>query len=260
MNKAHIVQISPWPLVVSTRLFKFLFLRVFWWHFQPRKVMLVCFLSLLVLGFAWWGDINKESYLGFHNGFVSEGLRFGMILFILSECMFFFSFFWGFFHNSLAPEGLIGYCWPPYDLSEFLIDPYSVPLLNTVLLLSSGVSITFCHHLLVENKSYKLTVLSLVYTLLLGLVFLWVQVNEYLSAFYSIKTRIYGTVFYMLTGFHGFHVVVGVCCLFICLIRLNLKAVSKAHHVGFECRAWYWHFVDVVWIYLYCFIYWYKFL
>ena len=185
---------------------------------------------------------------------VQNGLRYGMILFIVSEIMFFAAFFWAFFHSSLAPTVEIGAIWPPKGIE--VLNPWDIPFLNTVILLSSGASVTWAHHaILAGNRKQAITGLFL--TVLLATIFTGFQAYEYLEAPFTISDGIYGSTFYMATGFHGFHVIIGTLFLSVCLIRLIKHHFTPGHHFGFEAAAWYWHFVDVVWLFLFvCIYYW----
>lgn len=209
---------------------------------------------ILVTIVQWWRDIVREgAYQGFHTYFVSTGLRWGIILFIVSEIFFFFAFFWAYFHSRLVPVFEIGSCWPPIGIR--FLNPFSVPLLNTAVLLSSGVRITWAHHSLIE-KNRRNVVFGLVVTVFLGVYFTFLQIGEYYEATFRLSDGIFGSVFFVATGFHGFHVLVGSTFLSICLFRVILFHFSDGHHFGFEAAAWYWHFVDVVWLFLYLCIYW----
>jgi len=211
-------------------------------------------LILLLVSFQWWRDISREStFQGLHTHKVIIGLKWGIILFITSEALFFFSFFWAFFHRSLSPTIEIGVWWPPSNLVPF--NPFEVPLLNTIILLSSGVSVTWAHHALIENN-HSQAVLSLALTTILGIYFTILQAYEYIEASFSIADSVYGATFFVATGFHGLHVIIGTSFLFICLIRLLINHFSSTHNFGFEAAAWYWHFVDVVWLFLYINVYW----
>jgi len=182
---------------------------------------------------------------------VQKGLKMGMVLFIVSEVLFFFAFFWAFFHSSLAPAVQIGSVWPPVGISVF--DPWGIPLLNTLILLLSGLTITYTHHGLLLG--YKDVVKDgFLFTLLLAFLFTFFQGYEYLNAAFSISDGIYGSTFYLATGFHGFHVLIGTLFILVCFLRRGQFTVD--HHVGFEAAAWYWHFVDVVWLFLFVTIYW----
>lgn len=254
----HLVEVRPWPLLASIRGLGITFGGVYWWHFKNTTIFLRGLLLKAVISFCWFRDVVKEKMGGFHNSFVMFGFQFGMILFILSEVLFFFSFFWSYFHNCWGPQQDIGFLWPPYSFRLLVVDPFAIPLLNTVVLLSSGARVTWAHHSLV-NQDYDQAIIGLGITVFLGGYFLFLQGREYRLTSFSLKSTVYGTVFFMLTGFHGFHVTIGTVLLFVCFLRCWNKHFSKNQHVGFEASAWYWHFVDVVWLFLYFFIYWYGF-
>ena len=225
-----------------------------WMHgFRPTLV-LVGLLVVILTSVVWWRDVIREGlFQGHHTAKVAAGLRQGMILFILSEVVFFGAFFWGFFHSSMGPAVELGSTWPPVGVVG--LDTFSVPLLNTVVLLSSGVRVTWAHHsLLAEDK--RGVVWGLVVTVVLGAYFTYLQVNEYIRSFFTISDGVYGSCFYVATGFHGLHVLIGRTFLLVCLFRAVNDSFSAAHHVGLERAAWYWHFVDVVWLFLFTFVYW----
>lgn len=250
----HLVELSPWPLVGSLGAFNLTAGLAAWFHSYGIAPLITGLTLILLTMFQWWRDVSREATLiGQHTSFVLSGLRFGIILFILSEIIFFLGFFWAFFHNSLAPTPDIGCCWPPPGIR--VLDPFSVPLLNTAVLLGSGVTVTWAHHsLTAANRKEALQALAL--TSLLGLYFTYLQANEYYEASFTIADGIYGTTFFVATGFHGLHVIIGTSFLLVCLSRLYLHHFSQNRHFGFEAAAWYWHFVDVVWICLYLCIYW----
>lgn len=212
------------------------------------------FILLLFVMFVWWRDIIREgTYEGQHTKSVQNGLKMGVLLFILSEVMFFFAFFWAFFHSSFNPSPALGGVWPPAYLTT--LDAWQVPLLNTVLLLSSGASVTWAHHAILAGSKKEASI-SLIITICLAVVFTLLQAFEYITAPFTISDSVYGSCFYMATGFHGFHVFIGTIFLTVCLIRLFYNHFTTTHHFGFEAAAWYWHFVDVVWLFLFITIYW----
>jgi len=176
-----------------------------------------------------------------------------MVLFIVSEIMFFLAFFWAFFHSSLAPTIEIGAVWPPKGID--VLNPWEIPFLNTVILLTSGATVTWAHHAILAGQKTQ-GMVSLAATIILAAIFTGFQVIEYIEAPFTITDGIYGSTFFMATGFHGFHVFIGTIFLFICLLRLNANQFSTHQHFGFEAAAWYWHFVDVVWLFLFVAIYW----
>nr|DAZ87539.1 TPA_asm: cytochrome c oxidase subunit 3 [Trichosia splendens] len=250
----HLVNISPWPLTGAISTMILVTGLVKWFHQYNFNLFLLGLLTTLLTMYQWWRDISREStFQGLHTIQVLNGLKWGMILFIISEIFFFFSFFWSFFHSSLSPNIELGMNWPPMGIQPF--NPFQIPLLNTVILLSSGISVTWAHHSLMENNHSQCTQ-SLLITILLGVYFSMLQAYEYMEAPFSIADSVYGSTFFMATGFHGIHVLIGTMFLFICLIRHLKFHFSKTHHFGFEAAAWYWHFVDVVWLFLYISIYW----
>ena len=207
----------------------------------------------MILVFQWWRDVSREgSYLGKHSYVVELGLRSGIILFIISEVFFFLSFFWRYFHRRWSPNAELGRVWPPFGIAIF--NPFGVPLLNRIILLSSGASVTWAHHGMIQgnhSQAFK----SLILTIILGVYFSILQAYEYYEARFRIGDRAYGSTFFIATGFHGLHVIVGTLFLLASTIRLFSGKLNHGHHFGFEASAWYWHFVDVVWLFLYVRVY-----
>jgi cytochrome c oxidase subunit 3 len=251
----HLVDPSPWPFLISVAVLILTNGLVLYFHgFNLGLWVLIFGLSYLIIlmGF-WWRDVVREAtFKGLHTFAVVKGLRLGVALFILSEVMFFFSFFWAFLHSSLAPSIEIGGVWPPFGLT--VLNPFGVPLLNTVILLSSGASVTFVHYCIQLNDRLA-GFFGFVVTLLLALAFTLLQVVEYIEAPFNLSDGIFGSTFFLATGFHGLHVLIGTAFLSVCLFRFLLYHFSTRHHLGFEAAAWYWHFVDVVWIFLFLIIY-----
>nr|YP_010757239.1 cytochrome c oxidase subunit III [Ergasilus tumidus]WEU66991.1 cytochrome c oxidase subunit 3 [Ergasilus tumidus] len=250
----HLVDESPWPLMASVSGLGLTFGLVKWFHSQSFSLMMVSLTILLMVMYQWWRDVSREgTYQGLHTKVVELGLRWGMVLFITSEVFFFLSFFWAFFHSSLSVNIELGGVWPPAGITTF--NPFGVPLLNTLILISSGVSVTWAHHSLIEGN-FKEAKVSLLLTVMLGLYFTMLQGMEYYEASFNISDSVYGATFFIATGFHGLHVIVGTTFLAVCLVRMSNGDLSSSHHFGFEAAAWYWHFVDVVWLFLYMCIYW----
>nr|APF47549.1 cytochrome c oxidase subunit III [Hygroplitis sinica] len=250
----HLVTLSPWPLMCSLSLIIFMSGNLMIFSEMKFNLMLLGLFLIFFNLYQWWRDVIRESTIqGFHTLVVVKGLQNGMILFILSEIMFFFSFFWCYFHMYLSPSIEIGSIWYPLNLIVF--NPYNIPLLNTLILLSSGVFITYCHYSIM-NSNYKNSVWGLFLTVFFGLIFSYFQYLEYNESFFCINDSVYGSIFFMLTGFHGFHVILGTMFNFIMMVRLFMKHFSFYHFFGFEASSWYWHFVDLVWLFLYLFIYW----
>lgn len=251
----HLVELRPWPLIASSSALILTIGMTNWFHYKVSNYCIWLGLIMLPLAiYLWWRDTIREStYQGNHTIAVIKGLQFGIILFITSEVCFFFGFFWAFFHRRLVPTPEVGCVWPPVGV--LTLNAFGVPLLNTIILLSSGVTVTWAHHSL-KSGNRKDFVYALRITIILGVYFTALQVGEYFNSPFSIADRIYGSVFFVATGFHGIHVLIGSIFLFISLFRSKLLHYSKVHHLGFEVSAWYWHFVDVVWICLYLCIYW----
>lgn len=256
----HIIDPSPWPLIGSISALIMAVGAVMWMHEGPLYVMLIGLLGVFYTMFGWWSDVIKEAHRGDHTPVVQMHLRYGMILFIASEVMFFVAWFWAFFDASLFPDEAVqvsraaftGGVWPPHDVT--VLDPWHLPLFNTVILLLSGTTVTWAHHALLHNDRSSLK-LGLLCTIVLGAIFSAVQFYEYAVAPFSFSDSIYGATFFMATGFHGFHVLVGTIFLLICLLRAMKGHFSPQQHFGFEAAAWYWHFVDVVWLFLFAAIY-----
>lgn len=228
----HIVNPSPWPL---TGAFSALLLTsglVIWFHYNSITLLTLGLLTNILTIYQWWRDVIREgTYQGHHTPIVQKGLRYGIILFIVSEVFFFAGFFWAFYHSSLVPTHDLGGCWPPTGISP--LNPLEVPLLNTSVLLASGVSITWAHHSLIEGKRNHINQ-ALLITIILGLYFTILQASEYFETSFSISDGIYGSTFFMATGFHGLHVIIGSTFLIVCLLRQLKFHFTSKHHFGFE--------------------------
>ena len=251
----HLVDPSIMPFLTSVSCLSLTIGGVLYFHGHIFGMQTLIFglISVIACMFLWWRDVVCEaSFEGAHTGIVQLGLRYGMILFIVSEVMFFFAFFWAFFAASITPTIEIGNIWPPKNIVTF--NPFDIPLLNTLILLCSGVTITFSHHAITAGLKMS-AVWSLILTIVLAIIFTLFQVYEYVSASFTITDGIYGSTFFMATGFHGFHVFIGTCFLTVCLFRLSLNHFTTSHHFSFEAAAFYWHFVDVVWLFLYVAVY-----
>lgn len=255
-HKFHLVDPSPWPLLASLGAFMLTTGGVLYMHkvLGGWELFINGLLVILFVMYVWWRDVVREAtYEEQHSFVVQRGLRLGMVLFIASEIMFFFAFFWAFFHSSLAPAFNIGGVWPPKAIIS--MNTYTIPLTNTFILLSSGATVTWAHHAIILSAKRQ-TIIGLLYTLILAILFTYFQGLEYVSAPFNISDGIYGSCFYMATGFHGFHVFIGTVALFISFVRIVLNHFTNTHHFGFESSIWYWHFVDVVWLFLFINIYW----
>nr|YP_009256144.1 cytochrome c oxidase subunit III [Calliphlox amethystina]AKT26274.1 cytochrome c oxidase subunit III [Calliphlox amethystina] len=250
----HMVDPSPWPLFGAAAALLTTSGLIMWFHHNSPNLLSLGLLSTLLVMLQWWRDVVREgTFQGHHTPTVQKGLRYGMILFIASEAFFFLGFFWAFFHSSLAPTPELGGQWPPMGIQP--LNPMDVPLLNTTILLASGVTVTWAHHSITEGHQKQATQ-ALTLTVLLGLYFTALQAMEYHEAPFSIADGVYGSTFFVATGFHGLHVIIGSSFLLVCLLRLIKFHFTSNHHFGFEAAAWYWHFVDVIWLFLYMTIYW----
>nr|UUC08031.1 cytochrome c oxidase subunit 3 [Exechonella vieirai] len=254
LNPFHLVEFSPWPLTGSLGALALTNGLTIWFHTSQTSLIILGLTLIMITMFQWWRDVVREAtYQGYHTSTTTKGLQTGMILFILSEVCFFFAFFWAFFHSSLAPTPELGLTWPPTGINP--LSPWSVPLLNTVVLLSSGISITWAHHALL-SKMHTETTLGLLITIALGAYFTFLQGSEYMETSFTVSDSVYGSTFFVATGFHGLHVLIGTTFLIVTFARHLLKHLTQSHHTGFEAAAWYWHFVDVVWLFLFISIYW----
>ena len=256
----HLVDPSTWPVVSSISVFILAVGAVQYLHDSSPWVMLVGLAGVLYSMVVWWRDVLREANQGDHTPVVQLHHRYGMILFIASEVMFFVVWFWAYFDASLYPgeaiqasrAALTGGTWPPQGIETF--DPWHLPLINTLVLLTSGTTVTWAHHALQHGDRQGLK-WGLILTVALGALFTVFQVYEYQHAAFGFSGHIYGSTFYMATGFHGFHVLVGTIFLLVCLMRAMAGQFTPQQHFGFEAAAWYWHFVDVVWLFLFVVIY-----
>jgi cytochrome c oxidase subunit 3 len=266
-HEYHLVDPSPWPLIGAI----FAFLTAVGLIMSMKALELggvkmgpvllgIGILGLLYTMASWWFDVVHEAETGFHTRVVQISLRYGMILFIASEVMFFVAWFWAFFDASLFTNEAIqagrvaftGGVWPPKGTE--VLDPLNLPLLNTLILLTSGATVTWAHHALIGGDRQGLKI-GLTLTIVLGICFTSVQAWEYAHAPFAFSNSIYGATFFMATGFHGAHVIIGTIFLIVCLVRASAGQFTPQQHLGFEFAAWYWHFVDVVWLFLFCCVY-----
>jgi len=264
----HLVDPSPWPLIGSTSAFTMAVglvmtlksLQIGGMTLGPY-VFGAGILGVLYTMLSWWTDVVREAtHEGYHTRVVQIHHRYGMMMFIASEVMFFVAWFWAYFDASLYPNDplqyqrmeLTGGAWPPKGIETF--DPWHLPLLNTLILLTSGTTITWAHHALLYNDRQGLKI-GLWLTVILGIMFTSLQAYEYSHAGFGFSGNIYGATFFMATGFHGAHVIIGTIFLSVCLFRAYMGHFTARQHLGFEFAAWYWHFVDVVWLFLFASIY-----
>ena len=263
----HLVNPSPWPLVGAIFAFLLAVGLIMSMHsmsfggLKAGPVLLgIGVAGILYVMAAWWYDVIHEAETGDHTRIVQISHRYGMILFIASEVMFFVAWFWAFFDASLFTNESIqagrvaftGGIWPPKGTE--VLNPFNLPLLNTLILLTSGTTVTWAHHALLKGDRAGLKT-GLTLTILLGMIFTCVQAWEYAHAPFAFGNSIYGATFFMATGFHGFHVIIGTIFLIVCLVRSYAGQFTPQQHIGFEFAAWYWHFVDVVWLFLFSCIY-----
>nr|YP_010736876.1 cytochrome c oxidase subunit III [Pedionis papillata]WEP24750.1 cytochrome c oxidase subunit III [Pedionis papillata] len=250
----HLVDKSPWPIYSAMGMLTLTSGSIMWMHKFNSILMYIGLMNMVMIMFQWWRDIVREStFQGMHTKKVISSMKMGMIMFIMSEVMFFLSFFWAFFHSSLSPNMEIGMNWPPLSIKTF--NPMNIPMLNTIILLTSGMSMTWAHNMVMLKNVSKMKQ-SLMITMILGMYFSTMQLYEYIEAQFSISDSIYGSTFFMSTGFHGIHVLIGTTFIIITFMRTMNLHFSNKHHVGLEAAAWYWHFVDVVWLFLYISVYW----
>ncbi len=268
----HILAPDPWPIIGAFSALAMAAGGIMWMHKVPYGgwVFYLGVAMVIYTAYSWWANVVKEAHAGDHTPVVALHLRYGMILFIASEVMFFVGWFWAFFDFSLFPAALevaadgtvtnlVGQegaaavtQWPPKGIE--VIDPFGLPLLNTLILLCSGTTVTWAHHSLIhgDRDGFKQ---GLWCTIILGLIFSGIQAYEYAEAPFGFKGTNYGASFFMATGFHGFHVLIGTIFLIVCLVRGYRGHFTPKQHFGFEAAAWYWHFVDVVWLFLFVSIY-----
>jgi len=252
----HLVEPSPWPLLVSLALLTTTLSAVMTFHGFSNGPFLLSLglLSTILTMTLWFISVTREATAQGHHTFaVQKGLTLGFVLFVVSEIFFFLSVFWGFFHSALSPTVELGGVWPPSGIEA--LNPFEIPLLNTVILLSSGATVTYAHHsLLMGNR--KGVVYGLIATILLAVIFTLLQGYEYYNAPFTISDGVYGSTFFFGTGFHSIHVMIGTILLAVCLFRAIEYHFTDHHHNGLEAAILYWHFVDIVWLFLFISIYW----
>ena len=252
----HIVEPSPYPLTTAFAVLSIIIGAVLYFNgIAYGEVLVTLGLVATIFGFIlWFRDIITEgTYLGDHTLIVQKGLTIGVALFIVTEVFFFVSIFWAYFHSSLAPTVELGSQWPPAGIEA--LNPFAIPLLNTILLLSSGATVTYAHHALIQGNR-QATIFGVLLTIVFAILFTGLQGVEYLDAGFTIADGVYGSCFFFATGFHGFHVIIGTIFIAVAFYRILQYHLTDHHHLGFESAILYWHFVDVVWLFLYVSIYW----
>lgn len=250
----HLVNPRPWPILMSFRLLNAGFGLIYWILTNNFNWFLCFFFFSTLVVVQWWRDVIREAgYEGARSAQINFIIRAGVILFIVSEICFFSSFFWAYFYFRLSPDFSLGMSWPPLGIS--VVDYLGIPFLNTIILLGSGFYITWCHYSIL-NFNMMLSKLTLIFCIFLGIYFLLVQLYEYKHISFRFRERTFGRTFFTLTGFHGFHVLVGLIFIVVNFLRLSSNSFSRCGLLGLEYSIWYWHFVDLVWLFLYCFVYW----
>ena len=253
----HILNPSIWPLIGAVSGFVMLFGSVLWMHGITPYIFWMGFVGVLYTMFAWWSEVVAESHVGDHTPVVRIGLRYGFILFIMSEVMFFVAWFWSFFKHAIYPMNeYVGSDYIPPNI--YPVDALHLPLINTLVLLLSGCAVTWAHHALVHNGARRDVAWGLGIGIVLGIAFTGLQAYEYVHLIHE-GWQFGGDKFYsnffMATGFHGLHVIIGTIFLTVCWFRVLKGHFSAEKHIGFEAAAWYWHFVDVVWLFLFFAVY-----
>jgi len=256
ITPSHLVDVNPWPILSAFAVFAFVVHLTSYYHGQTHSgIPILAFYVLVYTAANWWIDVMREAvFEGQHTFSVQAGIKKGFILFICSEVMFFFAFFWAFFHSSFNPDLAIGGVWPPVFLTT--LNVWSLPCLNTALLITSGIAITSAHSYIYAGECEN-TLETLMITVHLGLAFSIFQLFEYRTLPFSISDSVYSACFYIATGFHGLHVLIGTIFITVSASRLNrFEHFTRTHHIGFESAILYWHFVDIVWLFLFVAIYW----
>nr|YP_009338709.1 cytochrome oxidase subunit III [Eriosoma lanigerum]AKM70162.1 cytochrome oxidase subunit III [Eriosoma lanigerum] len=251
-----ILTLSPWPILMSLNTFNLMISNIMIMNFKMNLIMFMNLMLILLISLMWSRDIIREStFQGNHNFYIMNLIKLSMILFIISEMFLFISFFWNFLHNSLAPSIELGLNWPPKNIIFF--NPLLIPLLNTIILLTSSFTITLTPFFFLKKKKKK-TIMFMNLTIILSIYFLILQMIEYNQATFTFSDSIFGSSFYMATGFHGLHVIIGTIFLLVNLMRLYKLQISFMHHIKFEMAPWYWHFIDIIWLFLYMTFYWWN--
>jgi cytochrome c oxidase subunit 3 len=247
---------SPWPILTSFALLTLTSSAVMYFHGIENGGISLClgFITTVAGMYFWWNNITTEAtYQGHHTAAVQKGLHTGVLLFIVSEVFFFISIFWAYFHSALSPTVELGSHWPPAGIEP--LNPWEIPLLNTIILLSSGAAVTWAHHSLIGGRRSNANI-GIALTVILAIAFTGLQAYEYYEAPFTFADGVYGTTFFMATGFHGLHVMIGTMFIIVAWSRFMRYHLTDLHHLGFESSILYWHFVDVVWLFLFVALYW----
>lgn len=251
-----ILTLRPWPILISLNIFNIIISNIILINYKINIWFYINLILILSISLTWWRDIIRErTFIGNHNFYIINLIKLRIILFIISEIFLFISFFWNFLHNSLSPSIELGLNWPPKNIKFF--NPLLIPLLNTIILLTSRFTITLTHFYFLNNNK-KITFIFINSTIILSIYFLILQIIEYKQATFTFSDSIFGSSFYIATGFHGLHVIIGTLFLITNLIRFYKIEISFIHHIRFEISAWYWHFIDIIWLFLYITFYWWN--
>ena len=256
LHPYHMTAASPWPLLASAAVLAMLSSAALWFNGVDHAgtLLLLGMASVVSSACLWFKDVVTEgTHLGLHTRIVQQCLSLGVSLFIVTEAMLFVSVFWAYFHSSLSPTVELGTQWPPTAIVP--LSPMTIPLLNTLLLVSSGATVTYGHHAMFLSDR-KGAILGMTLTVILAIIFTSFQYFEYIEAGFSLADGVYGSAFYFSTGLHGMHVLVGTLFLTAALARLVAYHFTQGHHLGLESSILYWHFVDIVWLFLYLAVYW----
>jgi len=250
-----ILTLRPWPILIALNTFNLIISNIIIINFK-NNINFINLLLIILISINWWRDIIRErTFQGNHNFYIINLIKLRIILFIISEIFLFISFFWNYLHNSLSPSIELGLNWPPKNINFF--NPLIIPLLNTIILLTSRFTITLTHFYLIKNfKNKSIKFINL--TIILSLYFLILQAIEYKQANFTFSDSSFGSSFYIATGFHGLHVIIGILFLIINLLRIKKNHFSFIHHIRFELATWYWHFIDIIWLFLYITFYWWN--
>lgn len=252
LHPYHLVDQSPWPIILSCGFLTIVLGFINLFNFYSFNLVLAGLCISVFCALRWVRDINDESNLGLHTNVVRKGFVIGFILFIMREILLFAGFFWSFFTNSLVPILEIGIIWPPKSIIN--PRPLGASTAGTALLLTSGAFLTWAHHeILLNQKDSVIT--GFIYCFIFGELFVIIQASEYSMSPFTVSDSVLGSCFFLLTGLHGLHVIVGLRLLWLCFIRFTYFDISNDKHIGFETAAWYWHFVDIVWLFVFSLIY-----
>nr|AAS77796.1 cytochrome oxidase subunit III [Siphoninus phillyreae] len=252
----HLVEFSPWPIIMSFNLISLGSSIIIMIMYKKTMIMIMSVFMIIAVKFQWWRDIVREAlYNGCHSKMVKQGISMGMLAFITSELCFFISFFWMYFYLSLSPDTSLSSTWPPKGIEP--TNYLDIPLLNTLILLTSGFLITWSHYSMMINLPNIMKTTCML-TIIMGTYFFSIQMYEYYVITFDFSDSVFSSSFFILTGFHGFHVIVGILFIMVNFVRFKNFNFSISSTAGFDYSVWYWHFVDVIWLFLCMFLYWWS--